>query len=359
MKIKRVYSDVKTNLDNHHFRWLVVFGYQWVLDKYYFTTPGWCRDVWSEGDTMSFLKFPSLENSYQEKYIKGMVDYYPQLLDEQYVITEKIDGSNFQWAFFPDGTVRAGSRNNYLDLNDSFQGANIQQLYEAHAEFLSSLLEWATDDGVEIRLYGELYGQGIQKRVDYGPSKSLIYFGMAVDGKWLSFEDFDMVLEEYKATKFGVPVLFSADSLEEALAVEVEFDTLLSDKEDNLAEGVVIQPYSSVYLDANGSPFILKKKHPKFGEKTKVEKVFDTEVAGLNAQFKSYINDNRLRSVFSKEGEISDASQIGKYIKLIMDDAKEDFDKDFGDELSGLDKTQLKNVYNVGSVVANMLKGYL
>lgn len=308
---------------------------------------------------MNFIKFPSLENSYQEKYIKVMVDYYPQLLDEQYAITEKIDGSNFQWAFFPDGTVRAGSRNNYLDLNGSFQGANIQQLYEAHENLLSQLLEWAMNDDVEIRLYGELYGQGIQKRVDYGPTKSLIYFGMTIDGKWLSFYDFDTVLEEYEAVDLRVPLLFVADNLDEALLVGVEFDTLLSDKENNLAEGVVIQPYNSVYLDANGSPFILKKKHPKFGEKTKVEKVFDTEIAVLNAQFKSYINDNRLRSVFSKEGEISDASQIGKYIKLIMEDAREDFDKDFGDELSGLDKTQLKNVYNVGSMVANMLKGYL
>jgi Rnl2 family RNA ligase len=304
-----------------------------------------------------FIKWCSIENSYQEKYISEMIEYYPQLPDERYAITEKIDGSNFQWAFFPDGTVRAGSRNNYLDMNGSFQGANIQCLYETHAEFLGNLLEWATEDCIEIRLYGELHGQGIQKRIDYGSEKKLIYFGMSIDGDWLSFCAFDTVLEEYGAVNLRVPLLFIADNLDDALLVDLEFDTMLSDKEDNLAEGVVILPYDSVYIDAYGSPFVLKKKHPKFGEKIKVEKVFDTEVSRLNAEFKSYLTDGRLLSVFSKEGQIESPKQIGKYIKLLLEDAQVDFLKD--NDISHLDKAQQKNVLNVGSTAANMLKGYL
>jgi type I restriction enzyme S subunit len=38
------------------------------------------------------------------------------------------------------------------------------------------------------------------------------------------------------------------------------------------------------------------------------------------------VNDNRLKSVFSKEGEIQTDKQIGAYIKWLMEDAKEDWE---------------------------------
>ena len=309
---------------------------------------------------MTFLKYISLENHYREKYINGMVDYYPQLLDEQYVITEKIDGSNFQWALFPDGVVRAGSRNNYLDMNGSFQGANIQELYEAHYVLLSELLEWAVADNVVIRLYGELHGQGIQNRVDYGVGKKLLYFAMTVDEEWLAFDAFEVAMDTSEGYEYIVPVIQITDSLQEALDFDTKFNSLLSDKKENLTEGVVIQPYHRVYLDAHGSPFVIKKKNSEFDEqKVKTHKPVDLTTATLNAEFKTYVNESRVLSVFSKEGEISSPKEIGKYIKLILEDAKVDFEKDFGDELTELDKTQLKDVFNVGSLVANLLKGYL
>ena len=136
-----------------------------------------------------FKKWPSIENSYRDKYITMMVNYHPQLLDERYVVTEKVDGSNLQWVFCPDGTVLAGSRNNYLDMNQSFQGASISSLWNDHEYVLTEILNMATSDGVTIRLYGELYGEGIQKRVDYGKGKKLIYFGLMINDEWLSFNE--------------------------------------------------------------------------------------------------------------------------------------------------------------------------
>ena len=38
-----------------------------------------------------------------------------------------------------------------------------------------------------------------------------------------------------------------------------------------------------------------------------------------------YINENRLADLFSKYGEIQSNAEIGKYIKLMLEDAKEDF----------------------------------
>lgn len=268
-----------------------------------------------------------------------------------------VHNSNFQWAFSPDGTVRCASRNNYLDMNGSFQGANIQSLYESHNYLLSELLSDAMYSGKEIRLYGELFGQGIQKRVDYGSEKRLVYFGLMIDNEWQSFADLEYMLENYGCHDLIVPILQLTDELQEALSFDTEFDSLLNDKEDNLTEGVVIQPYAKVYLDGNGSPFILKKKNEKFGEKKKTEKILDMEVLTLNAEFKSYITENRLLSVFSKEGKIQSPKEIGKYIKLLLTDAQDDFLKD--NDVSHMEKQQQKDIFNVGPLVANMLKSYL
>ena len=61
-----------------------------------------------------------------------------------------------------------------------------------------------------------------------------------------------------------------------------------------------------------------------------------------------------MQSVFSKDGPIEDRKDIGKYIKTILADAKEDFLKDYP-EVATLDKAQQKTVYNVGSTIAKML----
>jgi small nuclear ribonucleoprotein (snRNP)-like protein len=46
---------------------------------------------------------------------------------------------------------------------------------------------------------------------------------------------------------------------------------------------------------------------------------------------------------------------FGKYINLVLDDAKEDFLKD--NELPELDKKEIKLLFNVGSTVDLLLKG--
>lgn len=306
---------------------------------------------------MNFIKWPSIENSYRTKYINKMVSYYPELLDEKYIITEKIDGSNFQWAFSPDGSIRVGSRNQWIDINGSFQGANIKSLYNEQSDFLENVLEFSIIEEVKVRLYGELYGEGIQKRVNYGKGKSLRYFGMMIEESWYSPAEFRQTVIDLNGGDFIVPVIEYADSLDVALGTETKFNTLLMPfVESNITEGVIIQPFYNVYLDQNKSPFILKKKNEQFGEKSKSKKkqVFDSQTTRLNAEFKTYITENRIDSVFSQNDAIQSQNEIGKYIKFILEDAIADFEKE--NDVSGMDKSQLKSIYNVGGIIANMLK---
>ena len=67
----------------------------------------------------------------------------------------------------------------------------------------------------------------------------------------------------------------------------------------------------------------------------------------------------RLQAVFSKNGEIERPDQIGDFIRLVLTDAKEDFLQDNQEAVDALDKAKQKRVYNVGSMIAFLLKEYL
>ncbi len=75
--------------------------------------------------------------------------------------------------------------------------------------------------------------------------------------------------------------------------------------------------------------------------------------------FLSYVNDNTVQSVFSKHGPIEGYRDIGKYITLVIQDARETYlkENDFTEE--GLTKNDLRYVFNCGNMVSEMLKKYL
>ena len=304
---------------------------------------------------MSFVKWTSIENSYRDKHINYFLGIFPELADEEYLVTEKIHGSNFQWFLQPYENLMCGSRNKYLDVNGSFQGASIPALVDKHRNLLLGFQHYCDETGNSVRLFGELFGDGIQKGVDYGPEKRLLYFGLMINDKLRP--PFDLL--RYIPENHIAPIVGVVQGLDEALSINSEFDSWLSSAEDNICEGIVIVPYRRVYQTDNGETFILKKKNDAFIEKKAAPKtvVVDTEVQRLNSEFLLYINDNRLQSVFSKEGEIESPKEIGKYIRLILEDAKDDFLKD--NDIAELDGGQIKQVFNVGGVIANMLKGYL
>ena len=303
-----------------------------------------------------FKKWCSIENVYRQKEIAWWLEQYPELADETYVITEKIHGSSFQWYLRPHQEIQAGSRNQLLKMNGSFQGAVIADLLKDHDHLLSKLQRMVDARNYTLRLFGELYGKGIQKGVDYGEHKHVLYFGAYMNKEMVPFS---VVTAFVIDPTMVVPVVGMVEGLSTALAFDTQFDSKVLGKPDNLCEGVVIQPYSHVYESHQGSKFLLKKKNEMFKEKASAPKShkMGSEVAQLHAAFMLYITDNRLQSVFSKHGEIDRPGQIGDYIHLVLADAKEDFLKDHN--LGELEQKQVKRVYSVGGMIAKMLKGYL
>lgn len=153
--------------------------------------------------------------------------------------------------------------------------------------------------------------------------------------------------------EYLVPIHGTVDGLQNALDVNEIFITLVGvQKEGNEAEGIVIKPIC-VYEDHNGSVFYLKKKNPKFQERAHAPKevVLDTELNTWKSLFRAYITENRLDNLFSKMGVIQDKSQIGAYLKALIDDAREDFLKDY----DNVPEDKMKQICNIGSLGATML----
>jgi len=309
-------------------------------------------------------KYPEIENSYRQKFIDNFVNLFPELLNCRYSITEKIHGSNIQLVFEPDKKFKVCSRNRILSDGEEFFG--VWEVLDGIGDTISFLQHFIDSYPNKriIRLFGELYGPKIQKGVYYGEERNISFFDMAVNDEFLTQDAF---------FEFGrkhlnqvVPLFAIANSLEGALNFNTERPSEIVNPleyPDNICEGIVIKPFDRVFYNKVGQIFYLKKKNEKFKEKSrepkKPKQVEDSNIIRLNTEFKSYITEQRVQNIFSKEGIIQEPKEIGKYIKLILEDAKKDFLKDFSDEIKDMDKKELKKIYNVGSQIANILMEYL
>lgn len=310
---------------------------------------------------IEFKSYPSIENSIHKKVLDYILEHRPELKTYQYILREKLDGCNIQFLFKPNQLMMVGKRTSFLTPDENFY--DIWNTIKRYEDDLDKIQQYCNKQNKEIRVYGELYGQGIQKRVNYGPLKYISLFDCYIEEIPLNQVKFENWLNDLGIWHLLPPLICYCDNLEQALRFKPIFKSRVypEAKEENLAEGVVLQPYG----EGVNTRFLLKLKHPKFEEKKeseiKVPKVVNEEdkaINTLNKKFYEYINDNRLKSIFSKYGEIQNVNQIGTYIKYALEDAKADFLKDYGDSLTGFEKDNLKKVFNVGSLIANLLRKY-
>lgn len=67
-----------------------------------------------------FKKYNSIDNHYQTKEIMRWLSEYPELENETFVLTEKVDGANIQLYFTPDGGFKYGKRSAFLSPDEKF-----------------------------------------------------------------------------------------------------------------------------------------------------------------------------------------------------------------------------------------------
>lgn len=301
---------------------------------------------------MNFIKYPSIENHYNEKFLDKINKRYPNL---RYFITEKIDGMNVQFVFSDGKLVGIYTRNG----QDIFTAKQYAYLYSKLSDIAEYFLSSAIKDYNNFIVYVELYGNNIQKNINYSQSKDKewssyvvldIYLGN--ENRFLNFDE----IENLNLPCFA-PVYARDLSLNDALKFDVEGTESVRAKvhygEKNnipIVEGVIIRPMVETQL----SPFdrlIIKYKTDKFREVNKTKKHIPISKISVEG-FSDFINKNRISSVLSKESyELP--TQMGKLINDVITDAINEYQK----LVKKLSDDEIKSVRKTYSrVVSDMIK---
>lgn len=302
---------------------------------------------------MEFKKYNSIENHYRQKYIDKMVFHNPLAETCDWIAREKLDGANIQLVISPNSQMVVGKRSAYLNPDEPF--FDIWNTLARYHHELDVLQRSANLFNCTYRMYGEIYGPGINGRVDYGEAKRIAIFDMEQDGRLLTQVELESFLYTRDMTHL-LPKQLAKGKLLDVLQVDVERDNF---------EGVVIKPYDQNFF-LQDERFLIKKKSSLFADKENGgnggeiparENVSDVAY-NLNKEFRKYITENRVVDVFAKHGEIQEPRQIPDYIAYVLEDAKADFLKDH--ELpADLTSKQERDVFNVGGIIVGFLKKYM
>lgn len=291
---------------------------------------------------MKFFKYPSLENHYRQKFIEKI--RFTDAVDEEWVATEKIHGASYCIAIDSrTGEVRTGKRTGFIGEDDKF--FNHEQ---ADRVAVPKIKEVQYENGYLI-FYGELCGGNIQKGVDYSEEQRFVCFDIAAvrddEPNRLNFFSYDEMVTLCDTVGLERVPEIKRDSFEELLQLDNMFD---SNYGSFTAEGFVMKPVRSAWL-SNGSRMAIKSKNSKFSEKSKSDKKpKPPRQESENEKFyvegvSNYVNENRLNNVLSKIGEV-DKSQTFRVMGELVQDAIEDFDKDYNTRFKDLDKPERKYI---------------
>ena len=170
-------------------------------------------------------------------------------------VTEKIDGTNIRVMLSEAGDASFGGRSNAAQIPADL----VQYLIRTFPKEQLQEHLWLTDP-VDVVLYGEGYGPGIQKGGGlYRPDKAFILFDVLVAGRWwLDREAVDEI-----AGKLGietVPYLGRMTLNQIVESVRTPFPSRLGTA---MAEGVVARPIETLF-DKRQNRIIIKLKTKDF-----------------------------------------------------------------------------------------------
>src|SRR3990167_228465 len=177
------------------------------------------------------------------------------LKDNQWIFTEKVDGTNIRVMWNGESVVLGGKTDNaqihvklLYSLQALFEGTRKRQLFRT-----------IFTDATEVCLYGEGYGASIQSGGKYIADRtSFVLFDVKIGNIWLERTNVEDI-----ASKFGikvVPIVGKGTILD---AVEMTHKGFISQWGDFISEGLVLRPKVEL-LNRRGVRVITKIKHKDF-----------------------------------------------------------------------------------------------
>lgn len=203
---------------------------------------------------MEYTKIPNIfkrEERGSNKLIEGefSTPELKYLANAQWVWTEKVDGTNIR-VIWDGHSVTFGGRTDKAQipahlvnkLNELFGGANKEEIFEQHF------------GGTPVILFGEGYGEKIQKGGGLYGSVNFILFDVFINGVWLKREAVEGIAKSFG---IGVVPITGVGSLHQAVeSIRTHPKSALRDAE---LEGYVCRPACEL-LDRMGNRIIVKIK---------------------------------------------------------------------------------------------------
>lgn len=213
------------------------------------------------------------------------------------VATEKADGSSVRFGLV-DGVYRAGGRNvefNGTKLMDSFGAEKWLNEHDAEGRLRSKY------DCTNIIVYGEFYGKGVMKRIDYGNEKYFRVYDVMIDEVFLNPDDVEDV-----AGNLGfeiLPIVYSGYNYLPSLEkVAAELTSVGTPREGNAREGIVVRPTIRL-KDKRGKWVIAKVKNPAFEEILPEPKDNPGIPEDVRSKILRYATEERLTHVLTRMRE--------------------------------------------------------
>ena len=329
---------------------------------------------------MIFKTYNSIENAYQTRVIDQIK--LQGFGKEIFIVQEKVHGANF--SFFTDGKeIKIAKRTAFIGDSEKFYNAH--QILERYRKNVIEVFEKAKtihQDVETVVIYGELFGGGykhkevesvkdaikVQKGVEYAPHNEFYAFDIKLNGT--TYLDTDLVNQIFEETGFFYAKILFQGTLEDALNYPNVFDSkipawlVLPEIDNNMCEGTIIKTLKTKYF-GNGSRVILKNKNEKWTEKSKMvrkerpiqkEVRFSENAQNIWEEIQKYTTVNRLNNVVSKIGEF-EPTMIGKVIGLFSKDILEDFEKEFPNAFTTIEKEEQKRINKkLNSLVIDVIK---
>ncbi|AFY57020.1 RNA ligase [Rivularia sp. PCC 7116] len=323
-----------------------------------------------------------------------------------WVVTEKIHGANF--GIVTDGLeVRFAKRKQFLDSKDNFFGYQLlQDKLILQAKEIFKILQVERINLNKVFIYGELFGgeyphpevtpvcgvQAIQTGVYYSPNIEYCAFDIGIVENTRNnhkiYLDYDIALQLFaKVGMMAAKPLFIG-KYEEAAAYNIEFESTIPAilnlpqlQQSNKAEGIVIKPVKSFYIETRKGRIrpIIKYKIPEFAEDSRYHQAqkwnyqktlnqnqnqhqelsFEDE---LCQEMLALVTATRLDNVISKLGRITnqDIDKIPQLVDLLQKDVLESFYEEYESIFKDLSVENQKNMMvELHRASLKLLNGYL
>lgn len=315
----------------------------------------------SQCDPEKFIKFPRIENIETEFKFPTIEE---QRENHTFVIaTEKLDGANLG-VYIPSTGLPSFYSRNGLNADGLYNFVNDKAQLETFVEIVQAYLR---DRGIKGHwFWGEYFGKGVMNRVKYNGQRGRIRFYDAMPDTENShflrpneieklISDIEIFAHDRLAFEWGcVQSWFLRHKLPKGF-LDCEYVTPANLRElyplpsksdfsdDDNREGWVVTMYNQ-----QGFYRRWKMKDEKFREtpipSSNPEKNLD--LINLQTIFKGYLTDARAMGILSKTPE---RRRIDKLVREFINDAREDFMRDHGEELAQFDDKFKKHVFNAGA----------